>query len=242
LHRYSTQMSANLRVVDAPVLPDTPKPSKRASLIIMGFMAGFVLPLVGLIIMDLLDKSIRTPETAIEKTDLDILSSLPKLPHNWEKNNTIDFKATMQKATNQLIQNIKVELRNKHNQLCASPHIAIVGTRGGEGKSFIKNYLEKYKTGFQFTELPALLSEHYSADLDTPFDLILVVVNADFTWNNADKKAIAAISKVTNCTCYMVLNNVRIDNLESSLGEIPKRRSAFRVWFKKMLSLNLAKS
>ena len=84
LHHYNMLMTANLRVVDAPYLPDKPKPSKRASLIIMGFMAGFVLPLVGLLIMELMDKSLKTPENAVEVSGLELLSAFPKLPPKFQ--------------------------------------------------------------------------------------------------------------------------------------------------------------
>ncbi len=233
LHQYNTLMTANLRVVDSPYLPDKPKPSKRLMLVVLGFMAGFTIPLGGMIIMELLDKALKTPENAVELTGLELHSVFPKLPKNWETNKSIDYNAVMQKAANQLIQNIKVDLRDSKKELNNPPHIVVVGTRGKEGKSFIINYLAKQKADFTFSELPALLSEHYSADLDAQYDLVLLVANAHFTWNNADKKATTAIAKVTNCMCRMVLNNVSIDNLESSLGEIPKRRSRFRRWFKK---------
>jgi polysaccharide biosynthesis transport protein len=233
LHQYNMLMTANLKVIDAPYLPDKPKPSKRMILIVLGFMVGFVLPFVGLIIMEMLDRALKTPENAVESTDLELHTAFPKLPKNWENNTSIDYSVTLQKATNQLIQNIKVDLRDSKKLLLAAPHIAVVSTRGKEGKSFMIDNLVKNNAGFAFSEFPALLSEHYSADLDTQYDLVLVVANADYTWNNADKKAITAIGKVTNCTCRLVLNNVSIDHLESSLGEIPKRRSRFRRWFKK---------
>jgi polysaccharide biosynthesis transport protein len=224
LHQYNTLMTANLRVMDAPYFPDKPKPSKRMMMVILGFMAGFVILLVGLIVRELLDKSLKTPENAIESTGLDMHAAFPILPKGWETNTSIDYNAILLKSANQLVQNIKVDLRDSNKHFSAQPHIAVVGTRGGEGKSYIIDYLTKHKSGFTFTELPALLSEHYSADLDTPYDLVLLVANANYSWNNADKKATAAIAKVTNCLCRMVLNNVDVDFLESSLGEIPKRK------------------
>jgi polysaccharide biosynthesis transport protein len=226
LHQYNTLMTANLRVVDAPYYPDKPKPSKRMMLVIMGFMAGFVLLLVGFIVRELLDKSLKTPENAIESTGLELHSAFPKLPHNWEnmEDAVVDYKALMQKAANLLIQNIKVDLRDSNRPLSNPPHIAVVGTRGGEGKSFIIDYLTKNKEGFTYTELPALLSEHYTADLEVQYDFVLVIVNANYTWFNADKKAVNVLAKVTNCTCRMALNNVDVEDLESSLGEIPKKR------------------
>ena len=245
LHQYNTLMTANLRVMDAPYFPDKPKPSKRLVLLILGFMAGFVLFLVGLIIRELLDKSLKTPENAIESTGLELHAAFPKLPKNWQADTSIDYSAIMKKAANQLIQNIKVDLRDGNKHLSLTHHVAVVGTRGKEGKSFIIDYLTKKidhpeksgKSGFIFTELPALLSEHYSADLDAQYDFVLLVANADFTWNNADNKATTAIAKVTNCTCRMVLNNVNVDDLESSLGEIPKQRSSLFTQYKNPLRI-----
>jgi hypothetical protein len=38
------------------------------------------------------------------------------------------------------------------------------------------------------------------------------------------------------------LNGVRIEDLESSIGEIPKKRSKVRRWIKKALMMNLSRS
>ncbi len=239
LHQYNTMMTGNLKVVDAPYLPETPLPSKRMTLVIVAFLAGLILPIVGLLIKEFIDKSLKSIDNAIKITGIEILGAMPKLPKNWEKHRTINYKATMSRVVNQLVQNIRIDLRDGKIPAFHIPHIAVVGTRGKEGKSFV---IKALKEDFILTEFQPLLSERYSADFSNRFDYVLIVAHANLPWNEADKKAISAISRLTKCPCKMVLNGVRIEDLESSIGEIPKKRSIVRRWIKKALMMNLSRS
>lgn len=95
---------------------------------------------------------------------------------------------------------------------------------------------------YVFIEIPGLLVSQYPADLIAIADLSLLVCRANRTWNTADKTALLNFHRAVNHSCGMVLNGVRVDALENSLGEIPKSRSRLRKWLKKMASFNLAKA
>ena len=247
LHRYNTLMTANLSVIDAPLYPDKPKPSSRGMLVAVGFLVGFILPLAVLLALYLLDSSLRNLERAAEVIGLEVSAAFPKLPLKWQSHPSIDYIATMRRATNQLLQSINITLHEQGKSKTDPLSIVVVSTRSGEGKTMV---MERLSSHFKrnnldnvvFTELPPLLSEDYSSDILGEPDIILLVCHADSTWNNADKKAITAVSKMAQKPCHLVLNGVKIDHLESSLGEIPKKRSRMRRWFKQVISMNLTKS
>ena len=243
LHQYNTMMTGNLKVVDAPFLPDSPLPSKRMTLVVVSFLVGIILPIVGLLFKEFVDKSLKSPENAFKMTNIEILGAIPKLPKNWEKHRKVNYKATMNRLLNQIIQTIKIELRDKQQQQPLKPlQIAVVGTRGKEGKSFVAEALNQARSRFVITELLPLLSERYYVDFTSQFDYVLIIAHANLPWNEADKKAAAAIMRLTQCPCKMVLNGVRIEDLEATIGEIPKKRSRIRRWFKKVITMNFSRS
>lgn len=247
LHKYNTMMTANLRIVDAPYFPDKPKPSTRLMLVMVGFMVGFILPLAVILALFLLDKSLREPERAAEMTGMEVSAAFPKLPNKWQSHPAIDYVATIRRATNQLLQSVYITLHEQGKTKTDPLSIAIVSTRGGEGKTMIAERLSGYFQrnhihNITLFEVPALLSEDFTSEMVGNPDLVLVVCHADYTWNNADKKAIMTISKMVGRPCHLVLNNARIDYLENSLGEIPKKRSRLRRWLKQLFSMNLTKS
>ena len=212
------------------------------TLVIVAFLAGIILPIVGLLFKEFADKSLKSPDNAFKMTGIEILGSIPKLPKNWEKHRTINYKATMNRLLNQIIQNIKIELRDKQHPPYKPIQIAVVGTRGKEGKSFVANALNQARSRFVITELLPLLSERYSADFTNQFDYVLIITHANLPWNEADKKAVSAIMRLTQCPCKMILNGVRIEDLEATIGEIPKRRSRIRRWIKKVITMNFSRS
>lgn len=67
-------------------------------------------------------------------------------------------------------------------------------------------------------------------------DLNFIIYDADVTWSEADTYILDKFKKLISKTTYSILTNAIPDNLEEMYGEIPKKRSAFRVFAKKMVS------
>ena len=68
----------------------------------------------------------------------------------------------------------------------------------------------------------------------------LLVVNADETWQNGDREIVNKIEKSTaGIPLHTWLVNADETNLETTIGEIPKKRSWLRRKVKKMVTLNL---
>lgn len=100
-----------------------------------------------------------------------------------------------------------------------------------------KNYLDllqqnnislKYTPDFVIIELPAFLYNNYPADLMTGTDLDILVCRSNRVWSNADQSAIDNILVSSASKIKFIVNGVSVDEAESLLGDLPKRRSMFR--------------
>lgn len=101
-----------------------------------------------------------------------------------------------------------------------------------------------YLTDFKYiiTELPPLIGGNYPAKLLRHVDTALLVCRANRVWAASDRRALETVNKFLQRPCRLVLNAARVDLLENSLGEIPRRRNLFRRWIKKLAHRNWAKS
>lgn len=294
MHKFNMMMAGNLRVVDAPHYPEKPKPSKRMMLVVLAFLAGFVVPFATLLALEMLDSSLRTPENASEITNLQLFTALPKLPKNWATHPKIKFGLVVERGIEQLLQHLKIDLQ-LHSRNVVS-RIAVLSTNEGDGKTTVAEHAVRklrgfghhvlfirpqgnnteggensednkfYKADFTLfdredeadllenediawhrysyiiTEIPALIGGNYPAKLLSQVDVALLVCRANRSWLPADKRAIETVNKFLKRPSRLILNAVRIDLLEDSIGEIPRNRSRFRRWIKKVANRNLAKN
>jgi uncharacterized protein involved in exopolysaccharide biosynthesis len=88
---------------------------------------------------------------------------------------------------------------------------------------------------FVYLEIPGLLTGSYPVDLVSQYDLTLLFARANRVWNEADAKALATFSKGLKNTPRLAVNALNPTALESSLGELPKRRSQLRSWAKRVI-------
>ncbi len=93
-----------------------------------------------------------------------------------------------------------------------------------------------------FLELPALLSSEYPAVLATSADLSLLVCRATRVWNRADDEVLDVYKSNSKQTVYSLLNGTQVDNLESIIGEIPKKRSWLRKLAKKIINFDFKRA
>ena len=87
-----------------------------------------------------------------------------------------------------------------------------------------------------FVEVPSLINNAYPIDLIQKFDLALLIVRANRSWADADNTALNAFMSVTKQPAQIVLNGVELMFLDSVFGEIPRPRSKFRRFMKKVLT------
>ncbi len=87
----------------------------------------------------------------------------------------------------------------------------------------LKNNLD-----FIIIEIPAIIYSNYPTELMVNADLNILVCRANRAWSKADKSAIKNLKEACGEKINIVVNGVNIDEVESMLGDLPKKRSKFR--------------
>ncbi len=95
--------------------------------------------------------------------------------------------------------------------------------------------LNKYYK-YIFIELPSIIYNLYPADLVKDASLSLLITRANRSWSKADTYALDVYKEISENKIESILNGVDLEQLESIIGEIPKKRSYLRKQFKNFLT------
>lgn len=137
MRQQNIALSTKLKVVDAPLFPTTPDPSKRKLLIIIAFLVGAIMIIGLLILLELMDQSIRQPLHLIELTGLPLTSAFPIFP---KKHGRVYYNQLRGSLSNRLIEHL--DLNGKVGT--TSPvFLAITSMQNSEGKTFIGQELAR---------------------------------------------------------------------------------------------------
>ncbi|MBL4592301.1 MAG: hypothetical protein JKX68_00630 [Flavobacteriales bacterium] len=98
LIKQNIAMSTNLKIVDPPFYPVNAEKSKKGMIVILGGLAGFIITLSILILLEFLDTTIKTPERAKELTGLYLAGGFPLLT----KKKIPQYRSLYSLLTNQL--------------------------------------------------------------------------------------------------------------------------------------------
>jgi len=85
-----------------------------------------------------------------------------------------------------------------------------------------------FEPDYVFIEIPALLYHAYPVQLVPAVDLPVLVCRSNRTWTEADQSALDVLMKLTTHQTHYMLNGVKLQVVESVLGELPKNRSVLR--------------
>jgi uncharacterized protein involved in exopolysaccharide biosynthesis len=160
LRQQNIEMSNNLQIIDEPSFPTKPIQSRRLSLIIVSFIASFILLLVYFIARELLDATIKNGERAEEFTGLKLFSALP-IANNGDlanaklENTLLDFAVT----------NLKIELENS-NESISNYLITVISNREQEGKTYAANKLAEKLYSLDYSVL-FLTNDERVDDIET---------------------------------------------------------------------------
>ncbi len=229
LHKYNMMMTSNLTIVDKPYFPAKPEKSKRNLLVVIGFIAGLVLSLSILIALELLDQTLRNPNRAEEIVGVELAGAIP---NTIAVDNVNNINKIVNKSVLQIIQFIEIEALHKEKL-----NITFCSTRIKEGKSYIADLVAnsiKDDILIEYHETGAILEERFNINKIKESDIIFLVAQANRIWNTSDKKALERLRKVGNTKIYLILNGIEQDELEELIGEVPKSRSKFRKWVKRI--------
>ena len=95
-------------------------------------------------------------------------------------------------------------------------------------------------TAFDFVllELPSIIKHPFPVKLASAIDHSFLVVRANRSWTEADRNALQLFKEATTGPePSIILNGVKVLEMESVLGELPKKRSRLRRWFKRLVQM-----
>jgi capsular polysaccharide biosynthesis protein len=92
-----------------------------------------------------------------------------------------------------------------------------------------------YVPDYVFIELPALIFNNYPSEVVAQSDLSILICRANRLWSEADQSALNELLPLTGSKISFIVNGVDLNELESLVGELPKRSSEFRKKIKNLL-------
>ncbi len=97
------------------------------------------------------------------------------------------------------------------------------------------NTLDNYD--YVMIEMPSILFYTYPAEIVRSADLSIISTRANREWKKADQGAVDLYSNMTGKKPVLVLNATDINEIETKLGTLPKRRSRIRRGLKQLVNL-----
>ena len=88
---------------------------------------------------------------------------------------------------------------------------------------------------YVFIELPALIFNNYPSDLVAQSDLSILICRANRLWSEADQSALKDLLPLTGSKIGFIINGVELNELESLVGELPKKSSEFKIKIKNLI-------
>ncbi len=83
-------------------------------------------------------------------------------------------------------------------------------------------------------ELPPIIYNNYPTELFAHSDIDILVCRSNRLWSEADQTALDSLLPLSGSKMHFVVNGVELKEVESLLGELPKKRSELRKKIKKM--------
>lgn len=104
-----------------------------------------------------------------------------------------------------------------------------------ENLDFDSNNLDFDSLDYVFIELPNILETHYAIELISNSDLGILICRSNRLWSAADENILNNIKKNTEDNLHFIINGIEIEEVETILGELPKKRSNTRRKLKNIL-------
>ncbi len=135
LKQQNIEMSSRLHVLDKPFFPEETPDVPKVLLMVVGAVGAFILTFAIIVLLELLDTSVKIPHRAETATQLELIGAYPKM--NGKLSSSGKNQALENRAVDQITQNIllgAVEIQKPEGQ---PKLISVISTQDGEGKSTI---------------------------------------------------------------------------------------------------------
>ena len=252
LKKKSLQMtSATLKIINPPVYPLTPMPTKRKMIVAMAFFGTLLFVLGYFILLELLDRTLRDKNRTERITSGKVLGAFPAPGRFRYRSYTKTWQEIAARVTgNALLDYFKPKKPNIVN---------LLSTDSGNGKSFLAEQLAAYweSTGLSVKHvswhrdfsidhrsflLAAQLADFYKAgnedivlveypplsECPVPKTLLqeasvnLLVTRADRVWKETDQLQFDKLQQqVGDAPLFLYLNQAGMDAVETFTGMLP---------------------
>lgn len=146
LRQQDDELTTNLKVVDAPYYPVFPLRSKALLLVLAAALAGLVLIIAILILLEFMDTTIKTPERAERYIKLKVAGIYPQIAKQIY---SVDIGFILPRLVEILVQNIKLALTRANVSQHKKPvTLLLFSTRDTEGKTSIGRELTRKLKSF----------------------------------------------------------------------------------------------
>ena len=287
LRQQNVELKSNLKLIEVPFFPISPKPSKRIMLVAVAGMAGFIMVAFTILVLEFLDGNLNTAPRAEDKIGLEVSSIFPVISSKKKK---IDYAYLQNKAVNAISRNVLLNQFKKEES--GEPIINLFfSTQEREGKTFVCKHLiaklceldykvlhityDQYDFGlaedcyirllypisdqlykistidefdkekvikdyshfdFVILEIPSIIKNPFPVKLASTMDYTFLVTRANRAWGEADKNALELFNEATTGPePTIILNGVKVLEMETVLGDLPKKRSLIRRWIKQIV-------
>ncbi|MDN3642965.1 hypothetical protein QWY87_09655 [Lutimonas halocynthiae] len=85
---------------------------------------------------------------------------------------------------------------------------------------------------YVFIELPSLIHHSYPTDLVAKADMSILVCRSNRLWTDADQSVLNGLNQLTASKTGFIINGVEIKEVETVLGDLPKKRTRLRTKIK----------
>ena len=92
----------------------------------------------------------------------------------------------------------------------------------------LNNIKLDFTPDYVIIELPAIIYNNHPAELFTQSDIDILICRANRLWSEADQSALNRLLPLSGSKMNFIVNGVELSEVESLLGELPKKRSKFR--------------
>jgi succinoglycan biosynthesis transport protein ExoP len=101
----------------------------------------------------------------------------------------------------------------------------------------VRNTISDFNTfDFIILEIPSIIKNPFPVKLASTMDYTFLVTRANRAWGEADKNALNLFKEATTGPePSVILNGVKVLEMETVVGDLPKKRSLIRSWVKKIV-------
>ncbi len=152
LKQQNLDLQSNIKTVDSPYFPLAAESTKRKLFIAAAFIAGLMLVLFVILVLEYFDNTIKTPYRAEKLSGLELLSAYPRFT---KKTHGIDYEFISNRLIEQAIQKLRSIQEKEGLQKKKPIKIVFFSTQTTDGKSLLQSAINKKLKEYGHTTLSA---------------------------------------------------------------------------------------